>query len=289
MKATTSTSESHHEKTRVVVFGSFHRGYHILKNLLNDPQLMQHVEIVGVVTDDPAKNYTNAKNRVWQYSQNEDDKYMVEKLADAHGIPVYKGRVKPPDPPLKDPAKQEKAAGEAEAFRTMLKEEWKPDIIYMGTFGQRIDKEIFSIPPMGMYNMHPSDEEEWPSCTGPNPFEQLFEKHRADSSKGKNAIIVLHEVDELFDNGQKAACSERIAVPYEQMKHMSEGDKVLLMHKITSPHAGMLANSHLRSQIDIPLLRSHTYQRHQACIKRGSIKPEDIVNRDPDNDRVPNL
>src|SRR5687768_18599446 len=78
------------EKTRVVVFGSFYRGYHILKNLLEDSELQKRIEIVGVATDDPSKSFTSPSKRVWQYTHSQQEEHMMEELAARHGIPVYK-------------------------------------------------------------------------------------------------------------------------------------------------------------------------------------------------------
>jgi methionyl-tRNA formyltransferase len=83
-------------KTRVAVFGSFYRGYHILSNLLSDPELMKRIEIVGVATDDPAQKYTSAAKRVWQYAHTQQEENMVAELAGRNGIPVFKGKVKSP-------------------------------------------------------------------------------------------------------------------------------------------------------------------------------------------------
>lgn len=240
-------------KTRVVIFGSFHRGYNILHEMLRDEELMKHIDIVGVATDDPQQPYVSAKKRVWRHPHDKVDEMKIELLAQNNKIPVYKGRIKPPAKPLKDPKKQAEAEKEAEHFRKMLKEEWKPDIIYMGTFGQQIDETIINTPPLGMFNLHPSDEEPWPSCVGPQPFEEIFKKHEEDARRGRNAVIVLHHVNEEFDNGDMACCSEKIPVPYEDMKDMELGEKVVYMHRHTSPAAGRLAVNHLRSQIGLAL------------------------------------
>lgn len=235
------------KKTRVVVFGSFYRGYHILSNLLNDKELMKRVEIVGVATDDPNAKWVSAGKRVWQYPHTDQEEKMVEELAKKHGIHVYKGRVKPlKDDGTHSPEEIEKSR----EFYDILQNKWKPDIIYMGTFGQLLDSTIINTPPMGVFNAHPADGVNWPSCVGPNPFEQMFE------AKNKFCAIALHSTNEQFDNGQLACFSEKVDIPYEQMKDMPLGEQVVHMHRITSPYAGRMINSHLRSQIGMPLTQA---------------------------------
>lgn len=220
-------------KTRVVVFGSFYRGYHILKNLLSDKELMKRIEIVGVATDDPHQSYVSPQKRVWQYPHTEQEEQMVEKLAEKHGIPVFKGKVK------------------SKEFYDIIENDWKPDIAYMGTFGQLLNNRIIDASANGIYNCHPSDGENWPSCVGPDPFEQIFES-------GKRFCgITLHQTNDKFDDGELTCFSERIPVPYEFMEdqEMHIGERVIHMHRLTSPHAGQLVNAHLRSQLDMPLTR----------------------------------
>ena len=231
------------KKTRVVIFGSFYRGYHILSNLLNDKELMKRIEIVGVATDDPKSKWVSAGKRVWQYPHTDQEETLVEDLAKKHGIPVYKGRVKP----LKDKVPTPDDIEKPREFYDILKNDWKPDIIYMGTFGQLLDSTIINTPPMGIFNAHPADGVNWPSCVGPNPFEQMLE------AKNKFCAIALHSANEEFDNGTLACFSEKICIPYKALENLPLGEQVVHMHRITSPYAGRMINSHLRSQIGMPL------------------------------------
>lgn len=222
-------------KIRVAVFGSFYRGYSILNNLLEDPELANRIEIVGVATDDPTKPGVSAKKRVWKYPHTEHEEKMVEELAAKHRIPVYKGKVK------------------TKEFYDILQNQWKPDIVYMGTFGQLLDETIINTPKRGIYNMHPSDGVNWPSCVGPNPFEQMFETRKPFCA------IALHKANTKFDDGEFAAFSERIPIPYDDMEHMTLGEKVTHMHRVTSPYAGELANAHLRSEIGMELAKQQDF------------------------------
>lgn len=218
-------------KQRVVIFGSYHRGYHILKSLLEDQELKAKIEIVGVATDDPSQSYVSPSKRVWQYGYTPEEACMVEKLAQRNAIPVYKGRVK------------------SEEFYDLLKNQWKPDIVYMGTFGQLLNNRIIDTPRLGVFNVHPSDGLHWPSCVGPNPFEQMLEK------KSPSCSLALHKANAAFDNGELACFSDRIDLPYDRMESLDLGEKVKLLHRVTSPSAGPLVISHLRTQLEMPLQR----------------------------------
>ncbi len=217
-------------KMRVAIFGSFYRGYHILSNLLNDSELMNKIEIVGIATDDPSQKFTSASKRVWQYAHTQQEEKMVETLAGRHGIPVFKGRVKTTE------------------FYDKLQNDWKPDIVYMGTFGQLLDETIIKTPRLGVFNAHPADGEIWPSCVGPNPFEQMLETRKP------YCAIALHQANTKFDDGDLASFSERMPIPYETLDGMPDiGEKVIHMHRVTSPYAGSLINAHLRSEVGLPL------------------------------------
>ena len=53
-------------KVRVAVFGSFHGGYHVLRQCLREP-LANRVTVTGVATDDPKQPFTHAKVRLWRH------------------------------------------------------------------------------------------------------------------------------------------------------------------------------------------------------------------------------
>ena len=67
-----------------------------------------------------------------------------------------------------------------------------PDVILIGSWGEKIKKEIFSIPRLGTINAHPSL---LPLYRGANPYYQVI-KHGEDLSG-----ISLHLVDENYDSG----------------------------------------------------------------------------------------
>lgn len=190
---------------RIAVFGSFHRGFHVLSELLKGP-LAQRVRVVGVATDDVGSDHISRARRVWAYPHTKAEEVMVEQLALSHGIVPYKDRIK------------------TEAFYRLYEEQWKPDLCIAATFGQRIDARLFAPPRLGFYNLHPCIDDGWPShYAGPNPFQALLD------NGSDHVLIAMHEVDDGFDTGRLLALSDKIYVPI--------GATVVDLHKLTSPMA----------------------------------------------------
>ncbi len=106
----------------------------------------------------------------------------------------------------------------------------------MATFGQLIDKGLFTAPKLGFYNLHPSYDDTWPSYVGGNPFQAMI-----DDGK-KHVVITLHEVNEKFDDGALIARTQRLMIP--------PNATVTDMHKLTSPYAAQLVIKHLQQKIN---------------------------------------
>src|ERR1039458_6488537 len=70
-------------KVRVVVFGSFHGGYHVLRELLQPP-LAEQVTVVGVATDDVTQPSVHADVRLWKYPHTRAVELLVPQFAGAH-------------------------------------------------------------------------------------------------------------------------------------------------------------------------------------------------------------
>ncbi len=201
--------EALNKKIKVVMLGSFYRGYYLLNELLFG-EISPFIEIVGVATDDPKNTFISADKRVWQYPHTITEAGMVENLALEHQLPVFKGRVN------------------SEEFHAIFKQDWQPDIALMATFGQRIGRPLIDIPTLCFYNLHPCKDDQWPSkYVGGNPFHALMEDGE------KYTRIALHEIDENFDTGKLIKLSDRIAIP--------PGCTVIDMHKITAFAAAKLA------------------------------------------------
>ena len=114
-------------RTRVVVLGSFMGGYHVLRELLWGP-LARRLVVAGVATDDPTQPFTHSNVRLWKYPHTRDEELLVPRFAQAHGLPVFTGRVKAPE------------------FRALFFNDWQPELCLMATFGQKIPNEIIGYP-----------------------------------------------------------------------------------------------------------------------------------------------
>lgn len=206
------------DQVRIAVFGSFHRGFQVLSELLKGP-LASKVRVVGVATDDVGSGFISRDRRVWSYPHTLEEETMVEALAAAHGLPAYKGRIKT-----------------AEFYR-LYEQDWRPDVCIAATFGQRFDARLFQFPALGFYNLHPCIDDGWPSnYAGPNPFQALLE------DKSDHAAIALHEVDDGFDTGKLRALSEKIYFP--------PGASVVDLHRLSSPVAAKFFASELSKMLD---------------------------------------
>lgn len=205
------------DEIRIAVFGSFHRGFHVLSELLKGP-LASKVRVVGVATDDVQSGHISRDRRVWAYPHAPEEETMVEELAAAHGLVAYKGRVKTPE------------------FYRLYEEDWRPDVCIAATFGQRIDARLFGFPARGFYNLHPCIDDGWPShYAGPNPFKALLD------DKSDHVAIALHEVDDGFDTGRLLGLSEKIYFP--------PGSTVVDLHRLSSPIAAKFFASELNKML----------------------------------------
>ncbi len=191
-------------KTRVAVFGSFYGGYHVLSEFL-EPPLAELITVTGVATDDPSQPFTHADVRLWKYPHTQAEEQLVTSLAQANDLPVYTGRVKTPE------------------FERMFREEWRPDLCLMATFGQKIPRSIFEVPRLGFYNYHHSDEV-WPSYPGPDPIAAMVHDGKTQ------VVITMHEVTDVLDGGAAFARSHPVPLPPEANS--------VKVHRITWPQMG---------------------------------------------------
>ncbi len=190
-------------RVRLVLFGSFYRGYYLLHEFLHGAS-SRLVEVVGVVTDDPKQSFVSPGRRLWGYPHAEFEESMVTELAKRNGVAVYSGRIK------------------SDEFRKIYREQWYPDIALSGTFGQLLDESIYGFPRLGTFNTHPCIGRDWPSpYAGPNPFQMMIDE------KVDFFNIALHEINGEFDAGRMIALSDNIALP--------PGIGVIDLHKISGP------------------------------------------------------
>lgn len=186
---------------RVVVFGSFLGGYHVLSELLFG-ELADRVTVVGVATDDPTQPYTNAKVRLWKYPHTHDDETLVRRFAAVQKLPVFTGRVK------------------ALEFHETLLNDWKADLCLMATYGQKVPGNIIAVPRFGFFNFHHSGPT-WPSYPGPDPIAAMQKDGR------NNLVLTMHKVSEVIDDGEFVARSHPVAIP--------DGINAIQMHRLTWP------------------------------------------------------
>lgn len=213
---------------RVAVFGSFYGGYQLLSELLNPP-LSDWVTVTGVASDDPSQPFTHADVRLWKYPHTKTEEDLVAWVAFAFDLPFYPGRVNIPE------------------FETMFVEEWRPDLCLMATFGQKIPRQIFSVPSIGFYNFHHSDTV-WPSYPGPDPIRDMQRDGKT------HVVITMHEVNEVLDGGRFVARSHQVP--------LVEGADAAAMHRITWPQMGQFIRESVSHVLglnhDHPLTSSST-------------------------------
>lgn len=178
------------KKINVVMFVSHYCGLAALKELVQG-DISYFINVVGVVTDDPGKNFCSPQKRVWRYPYSEQEKMMVHDFAIAHNIPVYRERIK------------------TDEFYALFENKWKPDLCIMAIFGQLVSPRLFNYPRLGFYNMHPTFDDIWPAFGGCDPMEQLI------AVKKPHYVFAMHHVEETFDSGKLVAYSDKIFMPHE--------------------------------------------------------------------------
>lgn len=182
------------EGLRVVVFGSYLIGYLLFETLnIFERQNPARINIVGLVTDDPASPYAkiSVRRRIWRkYEQQEIislETAMIESGLKS-GVPVYTGAVK------------------TEYFRKLLKK-WDPDVIIVCVFGQIIDEPIINYPQYGIYNIHPADLLAGYGA-GPQPFQDMIDRN-AETSK-----VTIHQLTTELDAGPVLGQSSPVNVRF---------------------------------------------------------------------------
>lgn len=186
-------------------FGAYYRGFYCLDELLHG-RIKDKVKVVGVVTGEVTVKETKRIWRVWKRTA--ERRGLVEDLASAHDIEVFKGKVKTPE------------------FYAKLRE-WDPEVGVIAMFGQLLNEEIFGYPRFGFYNLHPSD---LPAYRGPNPFGDMIEAGE------EYTRITMHKVDAGIDTGAIVAKSDWIRIP----ANATPDD----MHRITAvPGAKLMASA----------------------------------------------
>ncbi|MFY9288596.1 MAG: formyltransferase family protein [Alphaproteobacteria bacterium] len=199
---------------RVAVFGSYYQGNAVVDKILElQRQNPEAVRLVGVATDDPTHPRVSPERRIWQFVTDKREYVMVPEKAASNDVSVWNGSVKKDD------------------FYRLFAEEWRPDICYMATFGQRVPMPVFDFPRFGFYNFHPAVDRTWPSYVGGNPFKGMID------AKEPHCSIAMHSIDEEFDHGPLVAFSEHVPI--------GANDTILSMYLKTCPATADMVHWHL--------------------------------------------
>ena len=130
---------------RMIAVTSFLFGYLVLETIkAYERRFPKRLDLVGVITDDPVNS--DAKigmgKRFWKFFDPDhrlDIETATVEAGLSFGVPVYTGEVK------------------NDWFRAHARD-WRPDVIFCSGFGQLMGPVLLGLPPMGVYNFHPSDQ-----------------------------------------------------------------------------------------------------------------------------------
>jgi methionyl-tRNA formyltransferase len=174
------------------------------------------VQVVGVVTDNPSDAASNSHVRFWRYGYTRAEANLVRNTASMFDIPTYSGRI------------------DTRIFRDVFEEQWRPQLIVVSAFGQRLHHCFYSYPAYGAFNLHPGSED-FPSYAGPTPYEEMIADGRA------HHVINMHSVTDHIDHGPFVARSERIPIPL--------GATVKDMHLLAAAPAARFAATQVAKMI----------------------------------------
>ncbi|MCA9199432.1 MAG: hypothetical protein KDA87_17925 [Planctomycetales bacterium] len=174
------------KKTRLAVFASHYIGEATLNSCRDFRDLLK---VQYVVTDDPAKKYTNAKNRIWNCGYDEELRSLVMRQCSKFGIPVIEGRIK------------------SQATIDVLNS-FQSDGILVSCFGQKLPHWLLEKVDYAAFNIHPVIAGESLARTrGPRPLLLAAESHAT------RIQLVIHRMTTEFDNGEIVARSVSVELP----------------------------------------------------------------------------
>ncbi|MES2328679.1 MAG: formyltransferase family protein [Bacteroidota bacterium] len=198
---------------RVVLFGSAGAGMLTLEGLkkLKHRYGIEKIQLVGLATDDVRTDHAriSLKKRIWRHFPPEMRVKMAEGIiqrAIDESMEVFTGNIK-------------------SAFFAKLLDEWKPDVIVMSCFGQIIPESVFTYPPLGMYNIHPSDLKNEIGI-GAKPLEDTI------ALKMSHTCVSVHKVTETVDYGWIVGQSPPICIVDENGEYLN--DILFIEERVTS-------------------------------------------------------
>ena len=198
---------------RLLLFASMGLGLAAVKAVVcYERHFPEKLNLVGLVTDDAANADAkiSLKKRGWRFFAPEERLALetaTVKTALEAGTPVYTGEVKIDW-----------------FYRQAMK--WDPDAILVCGFGQLIDAKIQKLPPLGIYNFHPSDLVGHHGA-GPAPFEDLAARQTTRTR------WTVHQLTDVLDGGPVVGQSPEIEVGSAEGSLHS--DPLLIEAKMTGP------------------------------------------------------
>lgn len=177
---------------RLVVFASFELGYLAVETVkAYERRFPDRLNFVGLVTDDPINPDAKigVRKRLWKYfdaGRRLDVETATVEAGLSFGVPTYTGEIKTP------------------WFRDLAKA-WRPDAIIACGFGQIIDPPVINLPPLGIYNFHPSDLAHGHGA-GPSPAEELAARG------GTTSAWTVHQTTTALDAGPIIGSSPPVLV-----------------------------------------------------------------------------
>lgn len=130
------------------------------------------------------------------------------------------------------------------------------DIILVGTWGEKIKKNIINLPKLATINVHPSI---LPKYRGPNPYLQAIKHMEANSG------ITFHLMDENFDTGAILLQKKVEIAPQDTGKELREKIVRLSRSAVTE-----LMNE-LNSEIIIPIAQDEKHASYFSQISEEEI------------------
>lgn len=131
-----------------------------------------------------------------------------------------------------------------------------PDIILVGSWSEKIKKEIFSLPKIAAINCHPSL---LPKFRGPNPYAQVI------LAAEKKTGITFHLIDENFDTG---------AILAQHQVDILDDDTGATL-KARCCNCAKIAVSELldtlSNDIIIPIKQDERHATYQKCLNQSDI------------------
>ena len=203
---------------RLLLFASMGLGFAAVRAVTDyERRHPDRLNLVGLVTDDADNEEAkiSLRKRGWRYFDPAErlalETATVERALEA-GAAVYTGEVKV-------------------GWFHRKAADWRPDAVIVCGFGQLIDRAIRELPPLGIYNFHPSDLVNHHGA-GAAPFGDLAARHTTRTR------WTVHQLTEVLDGGPIVCQSPDIDVG--DASGQVHADPVMIESKMTEPLTGLM-------------------------------------------------